>query len=65
VKGFEIAGADRKFVSADARIEGGSIVVSNAAVTAPVYVRYAYADNPDCNLFNGEGLPASPFRSWE
>jgi sialate O-acetylesterase len=40
-------------------------VVSNVAVAAPVYVRYAYADNPDCNLFNGEGLPASPFRSWE
>ncbi len=65
VKGFEIAGADRTFVAADARIEGGSIVVSNAAVAAPVYVRYAYADNPDCNLFNGDGLPASPFRSWE
>jgi len=65
VKGFEIAGADRKFAAADARIEGGSVVVSNMAVAAPVYVRYAYADNPDCNLFNGEGLPASPFRSWE
>jgi len=65
VKGFEIAGADRKFVSAEAHIEGASIVVSNAAVATPVYVRYAYADNPDCNLFNGEGLPASPFRSWE
>ena len=65
VKGFEIAGANRKFAAADAHIEGRSIVVSNAAVAAPVYVRYAYADNPDCNLFNGEGLPASPFRSWE
>ena len=65
VKGFEIAGADRKFVSAEAHIEGASIVVSNAAVATPVYVRYAYADNPDCNLFNGEGLPASPFLSWE
>jgi sialate O-acetylesterase len=65
LKGFEVAGADRKFVPGDARIDGASVVVSNAAVAAPVYVRYAWADNPDCNLFNGEGLPASPFRSWE
>lgn len=63
LKGFEIAGADRKFVAADARIDGGSIVVSSATVATPVYVRYAFADNPDCNLYNGEGLPASPFRS--
>jgi sialate O-acetylesterase len=63
LKGFEIAGADRKFVAADARIEGASIVLSNATVATPVYVRYAWADNPDCNLYNGEGLPASPFRS--
>jgi len=65
LKGFEIAGADRKYVAADAHIDGGSIVVSNGAVATPVYVRYAYADNPDCNLYNGEGLPASPFRSAE
>ncbi len=65
LKGFEIAGADRKFVAADARIEGTSIVVSNPTVAAPVYMRYAWADNPDCNLYNGEGLPASPFRSAE
>lgn len=65
LKGFEIAGADRKFVPADARIEGTSIAVSNTSVAAPVYLRYAWADNPDCNLYNGEGLPASPFRSWE
>jgi len=65
LKGFEVAGADRKFVAADARVEGTSIVVSNASVIAPVYLRYAWADSPDCNLYNGEGLPASPFRSWE
>jgi sialate O-acetylesterase len=63
LKGFEIAGPDRKYVAADAKIEGNSIVVSNPAVTAPQYVRYAWADNPDCNLYNGENLPASPFRS--
>ena len=63
LKGFEIAGADRKFVAADARIDGAAVVVWNAAVAAPVYVRYAWADNPDCNLYNADGLPASPFRS--
>lgn len=63
LKGFEIAGADRRYVAADAKIEGSSIVVSNPAVAAPMYVRYAWADNPDCNLYNGENLPASPFRS--
>ncbi len=65
LKGFEIAGADGKYVTADARIDGASVVVSNAAVTAPKYVRYAWADNPDCNLYNADGLPASPFRSGE
>jgi sialate O-acetylesterase len=65
LKGFEIAGSDRKFIAADAWIDGQSIVVSNAGVTAPMYVRYAWADNPDCNLYNGAGLPASPFRSAE
>lgn len=63
LKGFEVAGADRKYVPADAHIDGSSIVVWNSAVTTPVYVRYAWADNPDCNLYNGENLPASPFRS--
>jgi len=63
LKGFEIAGTDRRYVPADAKIESNSIVVSNPAVAAPQYVRYAWADNPDCNLYNGENLPASPFRS--
>ncbi len=63
LKGFEIAGADKKFVSAEARIDGGTVVVSAASVTAPAFVRYGWADNPDCNLYNSEGLPASPFRT--
>ncbi len=63
VKGFAIAGADRKFVWADARIEGDAVVVSSEKVAKPVAVRYAWADNPVCNLYNGAGLPASPFRT--
>lgn len=61
--GFAIAGADHKFHWADARIEGNDIVVSSADVPMPLAVRYAWADNPDCNLYNGAGLPASPFRT--
>ena len=63
--GFEVAGTDRNFVPAQARIDGNSVVVSSAAVTEPVYVRYGWANSPQCNLFNGEGLPASPFTSVE
>jgi len=63
--GFEVAGADRKFVSADAVVEGATILVSNPAVPAPVYVRYGWSDYPPCNLYNSDGLPASPFRSGE
>jgi sialate O-acetylesterase len=64
--GFAIAGADRKFYWADAAIEGKTIVVKSDKVAAPVAVRYAWADDPACNLYNGAGLPASPFRtdSW-
>jgi sialate O-acetylesterase len=61
--GFAIAGADKRFVWADARIDGDKIVVRSASVAAPVAVRYGWADNPACNLFNGEGLPAAPFRT--
>jgi sialate O-acetylesterase len=63
LKGFAIAGADQKWVWAKARIEGDQVVVSSPEVKSPVAVRYAWADNPDCNLFNGAGLPASPFRT--
>ena len=61
---FAIAGADKKFVWANARIEGNTIVVWSKDVPSPLYVRYAWADNPDNpNLYNKEGLPASPFRT--
>ena len=61
---FAIAGADRKFVWAKARIEGNTVIVSSDDVPNPQYVRYAWADNPvNPNLYNKEGLPASPFRT--
>lgn len=63
VTGFEVAGADRKFVPATARIEGTTVVASSPQVARPLYVRYGWANSPDCNLFNGAGLPASPFTS--
>jgi sialate O-acetylesterase len=63
LKGFSIAGADRKFHLADARIEGNEVVVSSKEVSDPAGVRYAWANNPDCNLYNKKGLPASPFRT--
>ncbi len=63
LKGFAIAGVDRKFVWAQAKIEGDSVVVWSEKVPHPVAVRYAWADNPECNLYNKEGLPASPFRT--
>jgi sialate O-acetylesterase len=61
--GFYVAGADRRFAPAEARVEGGAVVVWSRAVPAPVAVRYAWADNPAANLYNAEGLPASPFRT--
>jgi sialate O-acetylesterase len=63
---FAIAGADKKFVWADARIDGDKVIVSSNEVPNPLYVRYAWADNPeDANLYNKEGLPASPFTTDE
>jgi sialate O-acetylesterase len=62
--GFAIAGADKKFVWADAKIlEDGRIEVSSANVADPAAVRYAWADNPVCNMFSGAGLPLTPFRT--
>ncbi len=61
--GFEIAGTDRKFVAAEAVIEADHIRVSSSAVKDPVVVRYAWSSTPDASLFNGAGLPASPFQS--
>jgi len=63
LKGFVIAGADRVWHPAAAVIEGSAVVVSSPNVKAPVAVRYAWASDPECNLFNGAGLPASPFRT--
>jgi sialate O-acetylesterase len=63
LKGFAIAGNDRHFVWADAEVDGSTVIVSSKEVTAPVAVRYAWADNPICNLYNRVGLPASPFRT--
>jgi len=65
LQGFAIAGSDGKFVWAEARIDGDTVVVRSDEVADPVAVRYAWADNPACNLYNAEGLPASPFRTDE
>ncbi len=67
VKGFAIAGSDKKFHWAKASIEGNEVVVYSDRVADPKAVRYAWADNPECNLINSEALPAVPFRtdSWK
>jgi sialate O-acetylesterase len=65
VAGFEVAGADLKYVPAEARIEGTTVLVSSSAVPSPRAVRYGWADNPSVSLYNAAGLPASPFRSAE
>ena len=67
LKGFTISGVDHKFHWADAVIDGNSIIVSSPEVAFPIAVRYAWADNPICNLYNGVNLPASPFRTddWQ
>lgn len=63
LKGFAIAGADKTFVWADATIDGNEVVVSSKEIEKPTMVRYAWANNPVCNFYNKEGLPASPFRT--
>ncbi len=64
LNGFAIAGEDKKFVWAEARIENNKIIVQSKAVKSPVAVRYAWADMPlGINLYNEAGLPASPFRT--
>jgi sialate O-acetylesterase len=60
---FSIAGDDRKWVWADARIDGDTIIVSSSSVPNPTQVRYAWQSNPAATLFNGAGLPAAPFRT--
>jgi len=66
LKYFSIAGTDKKFVWAKAKIEGNKVIVWNEQVVNPVLIRYAWADNPEgANLYNKEGLPASPFSTEE
>jgi sialate O-acetylesterase len=68
LKQFAISGTDKKFVWANAKIDGDKVIVSSDKVANPTAVRYAWADNPEgANLYNKEGLPASPFgtdRQW-
>jgi sialate O-acetylesterase len=61
--GFELAGADRRFVAAEAQIEGNTVVLSAPNLPAPLAARYAWSDDPACNLVNRAGLPAVPFRT--
>ncbi len=63
--GFYIAGEDQKWVAADAKIDGDSVLVSSPAVPKPAAVRYGWANSPRCNLYNKEGLPAAPYRTDE
>jgi len=70
LKGFQVAGADRNFVAAEARIEGDTVVVRSSTVAAPVAVRYGWDNYPEgmgCNLNSATGLPAAPFRTddWD
>ena len=66
LQGFSIAGKDRKWQNASARIQGNSVIVSSPSVPQPTEVRYAWQTNPEATLINGAGLPAGPFRtdSW-
>ena len=62
--GFAVAGVGRRFHWANARIEGNTVIVSSPRVPSPIAVRYAWGNNPDrANLYNADGLPASPFRT--
>jgi sialate O-acetylesterase len=63
LKGFAICGEDRRFVWAKAEIVGDSVIVSSPEVLKPIAVRYGWADCPVVNLWNKDGLPASPFRT--
>jgi sialate O-acetylesterase len=67
LKGFTIAGIDKVFYPAQAIIAGDKVIVNSNNVTNPIAVRYAWANNPLCNLYNGANLPSSPFRTddWE
>ncbi len=63
MQSLEVAGADKKFYPATAKIERDTLLVSAPQVKVPLAVRYAWTNAPEANLFNGAGLPAVPFRS--
>ncbi len=64
LRGFVVCGPARQFVEAQAAIDGATVIVEAKGVEKPIAARYAWADNPEgCNLYNAEGLPASPFRT--
>lgn len=63
IKGFTIAGADKKFYRANAEIQGDTVLVWSPEIKKPVSVRYGWSDWSNCNLYNKEWLPASPFRT--
>jgi sialate O-acetylesterase len=63
VKGFQLAGTDKQWKPASAKIEGAKLIVTSAEVAAPIALRYAWLDFPETNLVNSADLPASPFRT--
>ena len=63
LEGFAIAGKDKKFVWANAEVDGNTVLIWSDEIEKPVAVRYAWSNWAYCNLFNKEGLPASPFRT--
>ncbi|MES2310350.1 MAG: sialate O-acetylesterase [Verrucomicrobiota bacterium] len=65
LEGFSICGTDHKWIWAQAKIEGKTVIVWNSQIKDPIAVRYAWANNPICNLVNEENLPAAPFRTDE
>ncbi|HRJ72775.1 MAG TPA: sialate O-acetylesterase, partial [Terrimicrobiaceae bacterium] len=67
IVGFSVAGEDRKWFDAEARLDGDAVIVTSSSVPAPVAVRYGWGETPSVNLANREGLPAAPFRTddWD
>lgn len=63
IEGFAVAGTDKKFVWAQAFLDGDKVIVSSELISNPVAVRYSWSNNPDVNLFNSSGLPAAPFKT--
>ncbi len=65
LQGFEVAGEDGKFTPAEAKIDGGTVLVASPTLQHPKYVHYGWSNSPAVNLFDSAGLPASPFTSEE